>query len=66
MSQIDMDFLVSQPQVYGGHAPRGLDAENALVKLAIFHDHWMAIHASEVHNARPTGGMHKGGFSGAL
>ncbi len=42
------------------------DAENAPVKLTIFHDYWIAIHVFGVHSVRPTGGLHKGGFSGAL
>ena len=37
-----------------------LDAENAPVKLTIFHDYWIAIHVFGVHSVRPTGGMHKG------
>jgi hypothetical protein len=61
-----MDFLGSQLQVYRGDAPRMFDTENAPVKLTIFHDHWMAIHASGVHSVGAKRGDAQGGVSGAL
>jgi hypothetical protein len=49
MGQIDVYFLGCQLQVYGGHAPGAFDAQNAPVKLTIFHTNRMAIHAAGVH-----------------
>ena len=66
MGQVNVHLLGRQLQVHGGHAPGSLDAQNAPVQFAIFHDDWMTIHAVGVHDGRSDGGMHKGGFSGAL
>src|SRR5438132_10847879 len=62
MGQIDVHFLGEQVQVHGGHAPGVLDAQNAAVKLTVFHSDGMAIHAVWVQSARSTRGDAQGGF----
>src|ERR1017187_6015445 len=61
MVQIDVHLFGCQLQVHGGHAPGAFDAQEAPVKLTIFHADWMAIHADEVHRAGQPGGCTRGG-----
>src|ERR1035438_2749998 len=61
MVQIDVHLFGCQSQVHGGHAPGAFDAQDAPVKLTIFHADWMAIHAHGVHSAgQPGGGCTRG------
>src|ERR1017187_9693753 len=62
MVQIDVHLFGCQSQVHGGHAPGAFDAQDAPVKLTIFHADWMAIHAHGVHSAGQPGGDAQGGF----
>src|SRR2546425_13137462 len=63
MSQVNMNLLGSQLQVHRGHTPRVFDAQNATVKLPIFHADWMTIHAAGVHGAPGQPGGYTRGVS---
>jgi hypothetical protein len=51
MGQVDVHLAGGQQQIHGGHTPGVFDAQNTPVKLAIFHDDWMDLHAVGVHGA---------------
>ena len=61
MGQVKVHLPGCHLQVDGCRTPGSFDAQNAPVKLTIFHADWMKIHPGWVHDARSRRGMHEGG-----